>query len=199
MLAVAAAVVAPASFLVRMAYPYGSESGVTDLNFWEWPACLAMFALGAGTARHGWLTGVPVRLARQCRKVTMAGVLAVATLVLAVTMLDRVDDAGGGVSWPAAAFAVVDAVLTVFGSVWLLSVAQCRLRGTYRWGPVLSRSAYAAFMVQSVFLIGLALALRPLGLPAEVKAPTVAVGAVVASFGAAWLLITRVRGVARIL
>jgi acyltransferase-like protein len=198
-LAVAAVVVAAGSFLVRLAYSYGSESGVTDLNFWEWPACLAVFALGVVAARRGWATGIPDRVARQCRRVTLLGVLAMTALLVVVATLDRVDDATGGWSWPAAAFAVLDAVLTVFGSVWLLSIAQRRLCRECRWGPVLSRSAYGAFMVQSVFLLGLAVALRPLGLPAEVKALTVAVGAVVTSFGAAWLLISRVPGVSRIL
>ena len=198
-LVVAAAVVAPGSFLVRTVYSYGSESGVTDLNFWEWPACLAMFALGVVAARHGWATGIPVHLARLCRGVTLLGLLATTALLVVVATLDRVDDATGGWSWPAAAFAGLDAALTVFGSVWLLDIARRRLRRTYRWGPVLSRSAYGAFMVQSVFLLGLAVALRPLGLPAEVKALTVAVGGVVTSFAVAWLLITRVPGASRIL
>jgi fucose 4-O-acetylase-like acetyltransferase len=198
-LVVAAAVVAPGSFLVRTVYSYGSESGVTDLNFWEWPACLAMFALGVVAAQHGWATAIPAHLVRQCRGVTLMGVVAMTALLVVVATLDRVDDATGGWSWPAAAFAGLDAALTVFGSVWLLDIARRRLHRTYRWGPVLSRSAYGAFMVQSVFLLGLAVALRPLGLPAEVKALTVAVGGVVTSFAVAWLLITRVPGVSRIL
>ena len=198
-LLVVASVVAPASFLVRLAYPYGSESGVTDLNLWEWPACLAVFVLGVGAARHGWAQQVPERIARHSRNVTMLGVLAMTLLLMVVGFLDQVDEMLGGWNWPAAGFAGVDAVLTVFGSLWLLSVAQRRLHRAHRWGPVLSRSAYGAFMVQSVFLLGLAIALRPLGVPAEVKALTVAVGAVVASFAVAWLLITRVPGVSRIL
>ena len=76
-------------------------------------------------------------------------------------------------------------MLTVFGSVWLLAVAQRVLDRRYRWGPVLSRSAYGAFMVQTVFLLGFAMALRPLGLPAEVKALVVAGGGVACSFAAA--------------
>ena len=40
-------------------------------------------------------------------------------------------------------------------------------------------------------LIGLQLALRPLGLPAEVKALTVALAGTASSFALAWLLVTR--------
>jgi glucan biosynthesis protein C len=198
-LALAAVLVAPASFIVRLVYPYGSESGFTDLNFWEWPACTAVFALGINASRHGWVTAVPDRVARQCRDLTLLGVLAMATLLMIVGLLDAVDDSMGGWHWSAVAFAVVDAVLTVFGSVWLLSVAQHRLDRRYRWGPLLSRSAYGAFMLQTLFLLGFAIALRPLGLPAEAKALVVALGGVTCSFAAAWLLISRVPGASRIL
>jgi hypothetical protein len=44
-----ALLVAPASFGVRLVYPYGGEAGFSDLNLWEWPACIAVFWLG-GTA-----------------------------------------------------------------------------------------------------------------------------------------------------
>jgi hypothetical protein len=54
-------------------------------------------------------------------------------------------------------------------------------------------------MVQGLVLIGLAMALRPLPLPAEVKALIVAGGGIAGSFALAWLLIRRVSGVARIL
>ena len=130
---------------------------------------------------------------------TLLGALAMAALLVVVASRDLVDDALGGWRWPAIAFAVVDAVLTIFGSVWLLSVAQHRLDRRYRWGPWLSRSAYGAFMLQTLFLLGIAIALRPLGLPAEVKALVVALGGVASSFAAAWFLISRVPGVARVL
>ena len=64
---------------------------------------------------------------------------------------------------------------------------------------MISRSSYGAFMLQGLVLIGLAIALRPLPLPAEVKALIVAAGGVVGSFALAWLLISRVPGVRRVL
>jgi hypothetical protein len=42
-------------------------------------------------------------------------------------------------------------------------------------------------------LIGLMIALRPLGVPAEIKALAVAGLGVAGSFGLAWLLVTRTR------
>ena len=38
--------VALASYAIRIVYPYGGDSGFTDLNFWQWPASAAVFGLG---------------------------------------------------------------------------------------------------------------------------------------------------------
>ena len=64
---------------------------------------------------------------------------------------------------------------------------------------MIGRSAYGAFMLQGPVLLGLAIALRPLPLPAEIKALLVAGGGIVGSFALAWLLISRVPGVRRVL
>lgn len=198
-LAGVALAVAPLSFAVRMEYPYGSESGFFDLNYWEWPVCLAMFGLGTVAAGEGWHSTVPDGLARRCRTIALCAVVAMAALLVTAGATDSIEDLGGGARWPAAGFAVVEGALTVFGSVWLLSVAQRRLARRFRGGTTLGRSAYGAFMVQTVFLVATAAALRTVDLPAEVKATTVAVVALVASFATAWLLVTKVPGASRVL
>jgi hypothetical protein len=198
-LAVAAAVVAPASFAIRLVYPYGSDAGFTDLNFWQWPACIAVFVLGIAAARQGWTDEVPDRLRRRCRAVAVVAIAAMAALMVAAGLQERVEDMLGGPSLLAAGFAGLDAVLCVSGSVWLLAVAQRRLARPLRHGRAWSRGAYAAFILQTPVLIGLALALRPLDLPAEVKAVLVAAGGVVASFGLAHLALRWIPGLSRVL
>ena len=49
----------------------------------------------------------------------------------------------------------------------------------------------AAFVVQGPILLSLATALRPLDLPAEVKAPTVGAGAIALSFAIGWVVTSR--------
>jgi glucans biosynthesis protein C len=198
-LVVSAVVVAPLSFAIRLAYPYGGESGFTDLNLWQWPACIAVFVLGIRAARHGWVHEVPRGLVRLSRLLTMAGVVAMTALLYVTGSRDVVDDMLGGWTWYAAAFACIEAILVVFGPLWLLDLARRRLGRPLPWGEELGRSAYGAFMLQTVFLLALAVALRPVPFPAEVKALLVAAGAVAASFGAAWLLIQRVPGMARVI
>lgn len=192
------AAVAAASFLVRLAFPFGSES-FTDLNLWEWPACLGLFALGIAASRRGWLTAVPDRLRTRCRTATLIAAGVTAALLVLVGLLDRVDDLLGGWTWWALAFAAVESTLNVFGSVWLLAVAQRRLSRTVRWTPVLGRSAYGAFMLQGPVLIAFAVGLRPVPVPAEIKALVLAAAGVAGSFALAWWLISRVPAVRRIL
>ena len=196
-----AAAVAPLSFLVRVAYRFGGESTFLDLNLWEWPACLALFVLGITVSRRGWLDAVPDLLRRQSRAVTLVFVVAMAGFVASADALGVVEEhLWGGWHWPALTFAVLESILVVFGPVWLLGEAQRHLDRQFRWAaPAISRSAYAAFMVQVLVLIGLAVALRPAPLPAEMKALVVASGGVAGSFALAWLLLTRVRPIGRIL
>ena len=198
-LVVSALVVAPTSFVVRLVYPYGGESGVTDLNLWEWPACIAVFVLGLRAARSGWVRDVPAALVRPSRVLTAVAVVAMTALLYVVGARDRVEEMFGGWNWYAVAFACIEALLVVFGPVWLLDLSSRRLDRPLPWGEQLGRSAYGAFMLQTLFLLGLAVAMRPVPFPAEAKAVLVAAGAVAMSFGASWLLIRRVPGMSRIL
>lgn len=197
-LLVIAAIVAVSSFLVRLVYPYGSEAGRSDLNFWEWPACIAAFALGVVATRQGWLEQVPDHLRRQCRTVTLFALAGMACLLLAAGVADRVEAALGGWNVLAALFATLEAPLTICGPVWLLAAAQRHLDRRYRWDTFFNRACYAAFIVQGFVLIGLAAALRGVTAPAEIKAVVVASGGVAGSYALAWLLL-QIPGVKRVL
>ena len=191
--------VAAASFAIRVVWPYGGDSGFTDLNFWQWPASVAAFGLGIVGSKQGWVSEVPADLAHRCRTVTLTAAAVMTGLLWVAGSRDQVDPLMGGWGWPSLVFAAVEAPLTVFGSVWLLEVVQRRLDRRVRWGPVLSRSAYGAFILQTPVLIGLAVALRPVGLPAEVKALVLAATGVATCFALAWWLVSRVRVLARVL
>ncbi|HEX6300456.1 MAG TPA: acyltransferase [Acidimicrobiia bacterium] len=196
-----AAAVGVATFLVRLGFPLESERYV-DLNLYEWPAAIALFALGVVAARHGWLTAVPARLHAQSRRVSLAAVGAFGVFIAAGFILGGASEGtwAGGWHLDAMTFAAFESTLAVFGPVWVLGVAQQRLNRGFRWAsPPIGRAAFGAFMLQGLVLIGIAVILRPLPVPAEVKALIVATGGIAGSFALAWLLIGRVPGVARIL
>lgn len=196
-LALLAVGVALASFIIRLWLPFGSEAPL-DVNEWQWPECAALFGLGIVTARQGWLATVPPALTARARTVTLGAALAgAAYLGLSALLGIEFTDITGGLRWEALVFAALEGVLTVFGSVWLLSVGQRRLDRPLPRGRELARWSYAAFLVQGVPLLGLAVALRPVPVPAEAKAVVVALGGVVLSFALASLLV-RLPGVRRV-
>jgi hypothetical protein len=192
--------IATVSFVARLWFPLGSAQ-VANLKPWQWPQFLAMFGLGVLSARRGWLAPVPDRLRRGCGLAALAATLAFPFVVAVATAVGLPADLElflGGWRWQAAAAAVAEGVLAVSASLWLLGVAQRHAGPRGRLAHALARSAYGAFLVQGPVLIALALALRPLAAPAEIKALAVAVAGVAGSFALAWLVVTRTR-LARIL
>jgi hypothetical protein len=192
------AAIAVTSFIVRLEFPVNSGQ-IVNLHLWEWPQCLGMFVLGIESARHGWLTPVPDRLRRRCGVVALAAAASVPVMILTADSLGLDEnDYFGGFGWPSAATSIAEGAIAVGACVWVLGFAQRRLDRQERLGRVLARSAYGAFLLQGPVLIGFALALRPFGLPGEVKALVLATTAVVTSFALAWPLVTRT-GLGRIL
>jgi hypothetical protein len=182
-----------ATVLVRPILPAASGQ-IGQSHLWQWPQFLAMFGLGILAAQRAWLDPVPERIRRRCGFAALGG-LAAWGMVAAMMAATGVD--GGvlfdpGLHWAPLTMAAIEGPLAVGTSVWLLGLAQRRL--DRRPGPVgqaMTRSAYGAFLLQGIVLIGLMIAVRPVEVPAEIKALTVACLGVAGSFGLAWALITR--------
>jgi hypothetical protein len=153
-----------------------------------------MFVLGLVCARHGWAREVPERIRRTATTVAVITICLVPILGIAVGVTDLAADLGpflGGWTWQAAATAIVEGILVVAGSLWLLGLAQRHLTQHGRFAQACSRAAFPAFVIQGPVLILVALALRPVAAPAELKAPLVAAVALVGSFWVGWRLVSR--------
>jgi Acyltransferase family len=193
----AAGTVAGTSFLLRLVFPINSY-GILGLHAWQWPECVAMFVLGTLASGQGWLGSVPVPLWHAARTATLVAAAGLAVFI-ALPLGFPLEYAAGGLHWQALLTAAFEGALTVFGPVWLLAVAQRHLDRPLPHGAALARSSYGAFVLQGVCLYGIAMALRPVPVVAEVKALVVAVGSVIGSFALSWLLVNRVPGLRRVL
>jgi fucose 4-O-acetylase-like acetyltransferase len=185
-LVVAVAAVTVCSFVVRLGFPARSGQ-IGDLHLWQWPACAGMFVFGVVAARHGWDRHVPDAIHRGCRTATLATLVLLPALALAAGVRDVATDAGpylGGPHPQALATAAVEGVLVVAGSVWLVGMAERVLGAAGPRARALTRGAFGAFVIQGPVLMAFAVALRGLDVPAELKAPVVAVAAIAACF---WL------------
>lgn len=190
-----AAAVAVASFVVRLWFPARSTQ-ILDLHLWQWPQILAMFGLGVVVARHGWIGNVPEGVRHACGLAVVLTLAAVPVLAVALGVSSLAEAATpflGGWHWQALLLGCVEAALVVAGSVWALGTAQRRLRNGGRLSVACGRAAFAAFVLQGPVLLTLAIAARPLPLPAEAKALVVGGFAVPACFWLGWLIIERTR------
>jgi hypothetical protein len=192
-LLVAATGIAAGSFVTRLAFP--ARSGQPgDLHLWQWPQCLGMFVLGVAAARSGWARELPARLYRLSGRVAALTVVLVpvAALSLGITSAATgVDAYLGGWHWQALLTAVVEGVLVVFGSVWLLGLAQRHFTWSGALAAACSRAAFPAFVVQGPVLMLLAVAQRPLAIPAEAKGALLLAVALPASFWLGHLMTAR--------
>jgi hypothetical protein len=190
-----AVAISAGTVLVRLVFPILSGQ-IGQSKPWQWPQFVAMFGLGIVAAQRGWLAPVPDRIRRGCGFAALFGVLAFLTLAGTMVVIDVEPDVWfeERLHWAPMILAAIEGPLAVGFGIWMLGVAQRRLdRRPGPFGRAMTRSAYAAFILQGVVLTGLMIALRPLDLPAEIKALAVAALGVALSFGLAWLLISRTR------
>ena len=187
-----AAGISLATMLVRPAFPFLSEQ-IGQLKLWQWPQYLGMFGLGIVAAQRGWLDPVPARIRRRCGQAVLLSLAALGLLFAANALAGyNTNIFGRRLHWAPTLLAALEGPLAVGTCVWLLGFAQQHLnRRPGPRGRALARSAFAAFVVQGPIIIGLEIALRPLGVPAEVKALGAACAAVAGSFALAWVLVSR--------
>jgi hypothetical protein len=184
-----------ATVLVRPVFPAASGQ-IGQSHLWQWPQFVPMFVLGILAAQRGWLEPVPDRIRRGCGFAALGGIAAFLIVAAAMAVVGAEGDEifESGLHWPALCLAAVEGPLAVGTSVWLLGTAQRLLnQRPGRLGQAMARSAYGAFFLQGFVLIALMIALRPVGVPAEVKALSVAALGVAGSFSLAWVLVTRTR------
>jgi Acyltransferase family len=187
-----AAGISVATILVRPVFPFTSAQ-IGQIKLWQWPQYLGMFGLGVVAAQRGWLDPVPSRIRRRCGQAVLLALMALLLLFAANALAGNDTNVfGRRFYWAPTALAALEGPLVVGTCVWLLGFAQQHLnRQPGALGRGLARSAFAAFILQGAIIIGLEIALRPLAVPAEVKAIIVAGGAVVGSFSLAWVLVCR--------
>jgi glucan biosynthesis protein C len=198
---VAATVVAIAvsSFAAHLAFPIGSEQFHLQLGMF--PQYLILFSLGAAAGRRGWLETLSPRLRRRCGVAAAITALAMPAILLAGDFFAggaAEDRFLGGWHWQAAAASLTEGVLATCVSLWAIAYFRQHHNQLRPLARRMAPAAYGAFIVHPPVLVGLALAIQPAPVPAELKFVCVLAGGVAASFGLA-ALGTHVRPIARII
>ncbi len=197
-LAAAAAAIAVGSFAVWQVWPANADMFL-NLRVGEWPQGAVLFALGVLGAEAGWLNGLPPVLARRLGWVAAAGLAALVALMVSLVLARGADRAlVMGADLPTMAFALLDGVIAVSGTLWFIAW----LRG--RWpahGPLLgkaARASYATYVIHPLVLTAVMVLLASVPLAPGIKFVLVATAGVAACFTAGYAL-TRVPGISKVL
>ncbi|GAB2862142.1 acyltransferase family protein [Lentzea nigeriaca] len=188
-----AALIAVADLVLWQWVGYATPT-LWNLQLAHWTQAAGMFVLGAMVD----LDDVPRRFSGACGRVALAAIIALSG-TWALTLTDDGPRAIiGGWHWSVVAFALLDGVIAVLGSVWLVRWFSSRWNGvagevTVRAG----RGSYAAYVLHPTVLVLLSLAARPLPWPPEAKFVLVAVVGVPLCFVVGYF-VTRIPGVRRV-
>jgi glucans biosynthesis protein C len=172
------------SFATHLVFPIGEEHFHIQLALF--PQYAILFGLGCAAGRRGWLETLTPDLRRRCGVAGLVAVLALPVLLLGggFTEGDAEQDLyAGGWHWQAAATSVIEAILAA--TLPLFLIGWFRDHWT-RQGPLLremAAGAYGAFIIHPPVIVGLALALDQVPIPAELKFVFVLAGGIAGSFG----------------
>ncbi|GAC1466898.1 MAG: acyltransferase [Chloroflexota bacterium] len=187
------------TFIFRLEWPIYSGQFL-GLHLWQWPQYVLLFWAGAWTAERGWPT-LSETVWRACGYAILVASVLGGALILAVyksVLPSNPALYSGGLHWEALFAPAIEGALAVTGSIWLLGYFRRHVNSMFPLGRQLIRSYYGAYVIQAPVVMGLALAVRPLGIPAEVKFLVVAPLGIAASFILAFYVV-KLPGVGKIL
>jgi glucan biosynthesis protein C len=180
-----AVLIAFAAFAAHLAFRVGTEQ--FHLQLAMFPQYVILFFLGVAAGRRGWLETLTPQLRRRCGSAGAAAVVTFPAVLLAGGFFDggaAEDRFAGGWHWQAAAGALLEGILATCVCLW--AVGHFRAHQERYFRPLIRRMAppaYGAFIIHPPVLVGLAFAVQPLPLPAELKFLAVLGAGVAGSFG----------------
>jgi glucan biosynthesis protein C len=187
-LALFALSMALASFVVRLKFPMDWNFKPMNLQLPYFAQYVAMFIAGLVAYRHSWLEKIPARTARFWLRVTGVVLLMYVPGALLGGALESDQPFKGGWHWQTAFYDLWEAYLCVGMCIGLLYLFHCYTNQQGRLTAFLSRSAYAAYIVQVPVITGVALLFRDMPYHPLLKFVLVALVAVPLCFGIAALL-----------
>jgi membrane-bound acyltransferase YfiQ involved in biofilm formation len=195
-LVVAVIAVAVASYLVRLSVPLGHE--VWHMALSQAPAWVGGFTIGVLAGERDWFERMTPAMSRAAFRMAWLAVAALLVLVITAGTSDAdLELLAGGGTWQSLVAAGVEAAAMVGMSLWLVDLFRRRFNHQSPLMRELGRSAFAAFIVHQVILVGLVLVTHQLPWPPEVEFLTVCILGVTASFAVGSALV-RIPGVRRI-
>ena len=180
----AAGTIAASSFLLWLVLPLNREMFL-NLRVAQWPQGAVLFGLGVMAARTGWMVDHDRRFVHHLGVVTLAGTLALFTL-LGLQLAAGNEEVLTRGDWPTVLFALLYGLVAVGFTLWFVAFAWRRWRDH---GPLLgkaSRASYATYFIHPLTLTALMVVFAAVPLGPTVKFLVVAALAVPTCFTAGY-------------
>src|SRR5215211_72376 len=162
--------IAMSAFAVHLAFPVGSEQ--FHLQLAMFPQYVILFLVGVAAGRRGWLETLTPRLLRRCGLVGLITALAFPAVLLAGGFFEggaAEDRFAGGWHWQAAAASFIEGLLPTCVSLWAIGYFRQHHNDLRPLARRMAPAAYGAFIVHPPVIVGLALAMHEVPVPAELK------------------------------
>ncbi|MCD9021061.1 acyltransferase family protein [Cohnella silvisoli] len=190
-------IVAAANFIVRLAYPVGTE--LLNLQLGYFPAYIGLFMAGIAAYRGNWLQQLTDNAARKWKStVILLIVIMSAGMALGGAMEGDISAFMGGMSWQSVFYAIIDPLMGLGISYVLLVWFRKRWNGSATkstgW---LSANAFLVYIIHALFVTYVSYTLRDLDWHPIVKFALVGSSAVILCYTAA-SLIRRIPGVKKV-
>ena len=174
------------AYLVRLVYPTGT--GLLELQLGYFPLYVLLFIAGMLARRHGWLEQLPDKLVKRW---LVAGLVCIPLLPVILIMTGALEgemNFSGGWNMQAFAYAMWEPFVCFGLCLGLIGWFRKRWSKT---GPLLAgcaRSAYTAYIIHPLAVVGMTLLMKGFALAPAVKFLIVAPASVVLCFAAAMLI-----------
>ena len=160
-------IVAPLNYIVRIVSPIGEEWQHIQLAFM--PQYVLMFSAGILAYRRGWLTDLPSGIRKFWSAITFPAMLAMPVIMVATGFVDGNPALAGGVNWQSAVVSIWEPIYCVAMSILLLNIFQRRFDRQGTLGKIMSKNAYAVYIIHPLVIIPGAYLLRTVSLDPLLK------------------------------
>ncbi|MHB9028720.1 MAG: acyltransferase family protein [Candidatus Latescibacterota bacterium] len=184
------------AFLLRLAWPVGSE--VLGMQLGYFVSYVLLFILGILAYRSGWLENIPRETVRAWTRTAIVAIFFLPVFFLLGTRSGDPASFEGGFSAQALSYALWEPFVAFGIILFLLSLFQQRLNRTSPLLRGVSESSYTAYIIHPPVVVGISLLISGISAPPALKFLAVGVTGITACFTLSWL-ITRIPGAKKVL
>jgi len=149
------------TFLIRIKLPIGWSLKFLHLQFPFYPQYISFFALGIVAYNRNWLANIPVTIGKYWMNIGILSILCFPVLaILGGALKGESLKFTGGFYWQSFAYATWESFVCMGMTIGLLSLFKRKYNTQNRLTKVLSKNAYAVYLIHAPVIVSLSYAVQ---------------------------------------